>query len=169
MNTEMMSTSKAIMFYDCLNKIYDFIGYDWDMYRKIENDMLNGRIQDEDYFQSWNRKMKYVYGMICKYPYGTSHTVENIQRIMAEYNKRKQNIIFDAKIANSVYVGEEQDKAIDDIVLILRELDFLQRYDCYSKDDIKKQIEQFNGVVKINGAIDLYIQFKDGKVYNKWY
>ena len=42
-------------------------------------------------------------------------------------------------------------------------------FDEYTPEDIFAQIEKFNGTVKLNGAIDTYIQFENGKVESVYF
>lgn len=42
-------------------------------------------------------------------------------------------------------------------------------FDEYTEEDILKQIEEFDGVVKLNGFIDTYVKFEDGKAVDIYF
>ena len=42
-------------------------------------------------------------------------------------------------------------------------------FDEYTEEDILKQIDEFDGVVKLNGFIDTYVKFEDGKAVSIYF
>ena len=44
-----------------------------------------------------------------------------------------------------------------------------QFFDEYTEEDILKQIEEFDGVVRLNGAWDLYVKFENGKAVGVYF
>ena len=42
-------------------------------------------------------------------------------------------------------------------------------FDEYTEEDILKQIDEFDGVVKLNGFIDTYVKFEDGKAVDIYF
>ena len=44
-----------------------------------------------------------------------------------------------------------------------------QFFDEYTEEDILKQIEEFDGVVRLCGSIDTYVKFEDGKAVGVYF
>lgn len=100
---------------------------------------------------------------------------------------RKYNLLYDAYLSKEkeiqtiltcVRIGEKQETAIKKISKMTKTLKYFNLeqmkvttnyFDPMSEKDILKEIEDFNGQVKLRGAMDFYIEFKNGKVFKTYF
>lgn len=75
------------------------------------------------------------------------------------------------EVFNYINIGDDQEKAIPQIVKLAKSIKGVSQYgrsgtfyDAITEKDILKQIEDFKGVVRVNGSLDMYVQFRDGKI-----
>ena len=79
-------------------------------------------------------------------------------------------------IMNTIKLGEPMKSAIKKLVRMTKTVKGIARtfrrfqfFDEYTEEDILKQIEEFDGVVRLNGAWDLYVKFEDGKAVGVYF
>lgn len=84
-----------------------------------------------------------------------------------EFNLAKESLLKAHKLYNSIEIGEEQDEALAVLQNVLSDASY--GYDSLTVDDMKRQINDFDGTVKIPGPVDLYVKFKDYKVASKYF
>ena len=89
---------------------------------------------------------------------------KKLYRYYSEQNETLQDIM------NVIEPGEPMNSAIKKLVKMTKTVKGIaktfrryQFFDEYTEEDILEQIEEYDGVVKINGAWDLYVKFEDGK------
>ena len=154
-------------FYNNWNEVRGIADYsDW---LDIIDDINKGKCKDESYFKNTDKALKEIEPLIKKYPYGTSYSVSEFNSLKSDYEKAKEGFVIDAKFANIVKKGEKQDQAIKKLAKASQNKLFQKRFDPVTEEEILYEIEKFKGNVKLRGANDLYVQFKDGKVESCYY
>lgn len=90
--------------------------------------------------------------------------------------KKKENEI--QSIINCVKIGEKQGTAIKKISKMTKTLKYFnietlryttEYFDPMSEEEILEEIEKFRGQVKLRGAMDFYVELKNGKVVKKYF
>lgn len=100
---------------------------------------------------------------------------------------RRYNLLHDAYLAKEievstirscVKVGEKQESAIKKLSKMSKTLKYFNLesmkatthyFDPMTEDDILEEIEKFNGQVKFRGAMDFFVEFKNGKVFKTYF
>lgn len=89
---------------------------------------------------------------------------KKLYRYYSEQNETLQDIM------HVIEPGEPMKSAIKKLVKMTKTVKGIaktfrryQFFDEYTEEDILEQIEEYDGVVKINGAWDLYVKFENGK------
>ena len=91
-----------------------------------------------------------------------------------EYYSFKNDTVQD--IMHVIKPGEPMKSAIKKLVRMTKTVKGIARtfrrfqfFDEYTEEDILKQIDEFDGVVKLNGFIDTYVKFEDGKAVDIYF
>jgi hypothetical protein len=108
------------------------------------------------------------------------------KKVFPELVKR-YNLLHDAYLAKEreyqtiltcVKVGETQETAVKKLSKMSKTLKYFNLesmkvtthyFDPMSEDDILEEIEKFNGQVKMRGAMDFFVEFRNGKVSRAYY
>ena len=108
------------------------------------------------------------------------------KKVFPELVKR-YNLLHDAYLAKEreyqtiltcVKVGEAQETAVKKLSKMSKTLKYFNLesmkvtthyFDPMSEDDILEEIEKFNGQVKMRGAMDFFVEFRNGKVSRAYY
>lgn len=108
------------------------------------------------------------------------------KKVFPELVKR-YNLLYDAYLAKEkeyqtiltcVKVGEKQETAIKKLSKMSKTLKYFNiesmkvtthYFDAMTEDEILKEISEFNGQVKMRGAMDFYVEFKNGKVSKTYF
>lgn len=95
---------------------------------------------------------------------------KKVYRYYSEQNETVQDIM------HVIEPGEPMKSAIKKLVRMTKTVKGIaktfrryQFFDEYTEEDILEQIEEYDGVVKINGAWDLYVKFEDGKAVGVYF
>ena len=95
---------------------------------------------------------------------------KKVYRYYSEQNETVQDIM------HVIEPGEPMKSAIKKLVRMTKTVKGIARtfrrfqfFDEYTEEDILKQIEEFDGAVKLNGAWDLYVKFEDGKAVGVYF
>lgn len=80
-------------------------------------------------------------------------------------------------IMHTIKHGEHMKSAIKKLVKMTKTVASLNPktfktypfFDEYTEEDILKQIDEFDGVVRLNGVIDTYVKFEDGKAVDIYF
>ena len=95
---------------------------------------------------------------------------KKVYRYYSEQNETVQVIM------HVIEPGEPMKSAIKKLVRMTKTVKGIARtfrrfqfFDEYTEEDILKQIEEFDGVVRLNGAWDLYVKFEDGKAVGVYF
>ena len=99
----------------------------------------------------------------------------------------RYNLLHDAYLAKEkeyqtilscVKVGEKQETAVKKLSKMSKTLKYFNLedmkvtthyFDPMSEDEILKEISEFNGQVKMRGAMDFFVEFRNGKVFKTYY
>lgn len=82
------------------------------------------------------------------------------------------------KAFSTVKKGDKLETALPKIANMTKQLKYFDIktmkvngtfFDEYSVEELKKQLQDHEGVLKLAGPLDFYIMFKDGKVYNMYF
>lgn len=100
---------------------------------------------------------------------------------------RRYNLLHDAYLAKEreyqtiltcVKVGEKQETAVKKLSKMSKTLKYFnlesmkattKYFDAMSEKDILDEIENFNGQVKMRGAMDFFVEFRNGKVSKTYF
>ena len=105
------------------------------------------------------------------------HFVKNLiasKRVYEYYSLQNETV---QDIMHTINPGEPMKSAIKKLVKMTKTATSLNPktfktyplFDEYTEEDILKQIDEFDGVVKINGFIDTYVKFEDGKAVDIYF
>ena len=105
------------------------------------------------------------------------HFVKNLiaSKNVYDYYSFKNETVQD--IMHVINPGEPMKSAIKKLVKMTKTATSLNPktfktypfFDEYTEEDILEQIEEFDGVVRLNGAWDLYVKFEDGKAVGVYF
>ena len=152
-----------------INIVADIATKEYNSWSRMIDAINNGKFKDESYFKDADKALKDAEAVIKKYPYGTSYSVSEFNLMKSDYEKAKEDYVIDARFANIVKKGEKQEQAIQKLVKASQNKLFQKRFDPVTEEEILYEIEKFKGTVKLRGANDLYVQFKNGKVESCYY
>ena len=156
-----------IKFCDYYRNVFNVASLDFYTWEKIYKDINKNKFKKETYFKEYDKQLKFIEDNIKKYPYGLSYSASEVNDVKTDYERAKRNYIIDFTLFDSIKVGEIQEDAIKKLSKMLDNKDISKRFDPMSENEILYEIEKFKGQVKVRGAVDLYINFKDGKVVSK--
>lgn len=128
---------------------------------KINNNPELARDGEEDATRSFINERDFVKNLMA---------AKKVYRYYSEQNETVQDIV------NTIKPGEPMKSAIKKLVRMTKTVKGIARtfrrfqfFDEYTEEDILKQIEEFDGVVRLNGVIDTYVKFEDGKAVGVYF
>lgn len=151
-------------FWESWNDLKRFINKDFKIWDKVYSDIEKGKVIDNNYFKEFDKKVDDCSKYLSRPDRKVNIKPYEFVELKKKYDQVKKGYIKDFETFREIKVGQSQDDAIKNISKILQKSD---RFDHLSEQDIKYQIDKFNGVVKVPGYIDLYLRFKDGKLVKK--
>ena len=128
---------------------------------KINNNPELARDGEEDATRSFINERDFVKNLMA---------AKKVYRYYSEQNETVHDIM------HVIEPGEPMNSAIKKLVKMTKTVKGIARtfrrfqfFDEYTEEDILKQIEEFDGVVRLNGAWDLYVKFEDGKAVGVYF
>lgn len=90
------------------------------------------------------------------------------EEILNAYEKLNETV---QKILTAIEPGEPAESAVRKLAELSGKAEYINTgnfkaymfFEEYSENDIRRQIEEFNGTVKLNGFFDAYVHFENGK------
>ena len=163
-------------------QVYRFVqaAFDPYAYSSIENDMINGKFTDE--ISQYDIKVKKLKEFLKIFedsgiPSYQRTVIPEAQELLKKYDKavigyKKAEKMY-KEIFSYLKIGEPIKSSVKKVAQMtskvkfyyLRKLSYSGTFfDVYSEEDILRQIEEYNGTVKLNGVSDLYVVYKNGKL-----
>ena len=128
---------------------------------KINNNPELARDGEEDATRSFINERDFVKNLMA---------AKKVYRYYSEQNETVQDIM------HVIEPGEPMKTAIKKLVRMTKTVKGIARtfrrfqfFDEYTEEEILEQIEEYDGVVKLNGAWDLYVKFEDGKAVGVYF
>lgn len=128
---------------------------------KINNNPELARDGEEDATRSFIYERDFVENLAA---------AKKVYRYYSEQNETVQDIM------HVIEPGEPMKTAIKKLVRMTKTVKGVARtfrrfqfFDEYTEEEILEQIEEYDGVVKLNGAWDLFVKFEDGKAVDIYF